>query len=250
MPRPFWNASRWNDSRVVTLLLTLLPTVLVVVGVTWVIGTNPELRGGFTEAWGVLMAGDPEALLDWLRGFGVWAPVVSALLQVAAAVFPPGPSFVLSMANAMLFGFVWGALLSLGTQILAALVCFGLARIIGRPGVARIFRPEKLDKMDAFMARRGVMAVFLGRIIPFINPDLVSYAAGVSAMRPLRFTLALGAGAIPSVLFYSVIGAYALEFAPGVLVLVLAASFIPLIGLFFYVRLRKERGGDETPPLG
>lgn len=238
-------SDRSTPSRRVVVFLTLLPTLMIVGGVLSVVGFSPELREGLHGAWGLLMSGDPDALRDWMLGFGVWAPVISGLLQVAGAIFPPGPSFVLAIANAMLFGFFWGGLLTLSTQIVAALACFWLARVIGRPGVARIVRAERLDQMDAFMGRHGRLAVFIGRIVPFINPDLLSYAAGVSSMPAGRFATALAAGAVPSVLFYSFIGASAFDLAPRILLLVVLASSLPLLVLIFFARR-----GDGLRGLG
>jgi uncharacterized membrane protein YdjX (TVP38/TMEM64 family) len=233
-------------ARLGVLAITLLPTLLIVGGVGLAVVRNPEWMDGLRDAWGVLMAGDPDGLRRWILQFGAWAPVVSGLLQIAAAIFPPGPSFVIAIANAMVFGFVWGGLLTLGTQIVAGLTCFGLARVIGRPGVARIVGGAKLGRMDDFMARRGVAAVFIGRIVPFINPDLVSYVAGLSAMSIPRFSVALGAGALPSVLFYSFIGASALDLAPRVLWIVGIASTLPLLVVFWFWRRR----GDGLRGMG
>ncbi|MEX2528113.1 MAG: TVP38/TMEM64 family protein [Gemmatimonadota bacterium] len=235
-----------RSGRTLPMLLTLLPLLLVVCLVAGLFIFNPALRGEFAVAWGHLFDGETDALREWLLSYGAWAPVLSVLLQVSAAIFPPGPQFLLGIVNAMAFGLLWGGLLTLLSQLLAAVVCFGIARIVGRPGVIRIVDEEKLKKMDSFMARRGMLAVFLGRLIPFINPDLVSYAAGVTGIRWLPFLLAVGAGAIPSTLFYSVVGVTAVETTGWVVVMVGVATLAPLVLLVF---LRKRLPGRWTEPL-
>ncbi|TVP50191.1 MAG: TVP38/TMEM64 family protein [Gemmatimonadales bacterium] len=230
-------------SRSGPVMLALLPTVVVVGGVGALVGFNPSLRNEFLLAWGLLWDGDPDAIRAWMLGFGGWAPVVSAGLQVATSVFPPGPSFLLGIVNAMIFGPLLGGLLTFGSAILAAALCFGIARSIGRIGVERIVSEASLARVDAFMARRGMLAVFLGRIVPFINPDLVSYAAGVTGIRWAPFLVAMAAGSVPSTVFYTLVGTWAVDLAGWVLLVVGLASVLPLLGLILYRRryYRKRR---------
>jgi uncharacterized membrane protein YdjX (TVP38/TMEM64 family) len=227
-------------SRTGPVALSLLPAVLLGVALTILLVRSPELRSEFSLAWSLLIQGEPEALQAWLLDFGVWAPVVSGLLQIVTSVFPPGPSFLLGIVNAMVFGPVLGGLLTFGTALVAAAVCFGIARLIGRPGVERLVSEEKLRRMDDFMARRGMLAIFLGRIIPFINPDLVSYAAGVTGIRWLPFLVAMAAGSFPSTVFYSIIGAAAVETTGWIVGLVVASTLVPLVLLWIY--RRRARG--------
>lgn len=223
-------------SRTGPILLSLLPAVLLLLALAAVVVGSPTIRTEFATAWGLLLQGKPEAIREWLLGFGAWAPVVSGLLQIATSVFPPGPSFLLGIVNAMLYGPWLGGLLTLSTALVAAAVCFGIARVVGRPGVERLVSEEKLRRMDDFMARRGMIAVFLGRLIPFINPDLVSYAAGVTGIRWVPFLVSMAAGSVPSTVFYSVVGATALEATGTVVLMVAASTLLPLLLLLLYRR--------------
>ena len=216
-------------------LLALLPALLLL-GAFGALLLHPGFRGELSNVWGLLLDGDPEPLRVWLLGFGVWAPVVSGLLQVATSVFPPGPSFVVAIANAMLFGMIWGGLLTFVTALLAAAICFGIARVVGRPGVERLISERSLARMDGFMARRGFLTVLIGRLIPFINPDVGSYAAGVTGIRWIPFIIAIAAGSLPATVFYSIVGATAVEASGWVMLVVFLASSVPLFGLFFFRR--------------
>lgn len=233
--------------------LAALPALLLVGGVLVLVAGNPVLRGEFLLAWELLWEGEPEALREWLLSHGAWAPVLSALLQVATSVFPPGPSFLLAIANAMVFGAFWGSLLTLATALLAAAVCFGIARGVGRPGVERIVSVERLERVDGFMERRGMLAVFLGRLVPFINPDLVSYAAGVTRIGWIPFLVAMTAGTVPSTAFYTLVGTAAVEATGWVVVAVGIGSLGPLLLLLLFRRhfhrwKRRGKGPDTEPP--
>jgi uncharacterized membrane protein YdjX (TVP38/TMEM64 family) len=216
-------------------LLALLPALLLAAALAGLL-LRPGFRAELVIVWELLLDGDPEPLRAWLLGFGVWAPVVSALLQIATSVFPPGPSFVVAIANAMLYGALLGGLLTFVTALLAAAVCFGIARVVGRPGVERLISERTLARMDGFMERRGILAVFLGRVIPFINPDVVSYAAGVTGIRWVPFLLAIAAGSVPATIFYSVLGATAAEASGWVILLVSVSSLVPFVLLVVFRR--------------
>lgn len=244
------SASGGRTHRSLAIGLSLVPTVLLVGGGVAFFLLYPEAREQAATGWELLWQGEAEPLRDWLLSFGVWAPVISALLQVATSVFPPGPSFILGIVNAMIFGLLPGALLTFGTALGAAAICFGIARLVGRPGVVRLVSEERLERMDGFMRRHGILAVFLTRLIPFINPDVVSYAAGVTGMRWFPFLLGVGAGSVPAVIFYSVIGATAVEASGWVIGMVLAATIVPLLlialwGRTFWERFSEARNSGD-----
>ncbi len=234
---------RTRGSRTIPILLSLLPAVLLGLAFAAALVASPELRDEMVTAWDLLVAGEPEPLSEWLLEFGIWAPVISGLLQLVTSIFPPGPSFILSIVNAMLYGVFWGGLLTFVTALVAAAVCFGIARVVGRPGIERLVSRPTLEKVDGFMERRGMLAVFLARLIPFINPDVASYAAGVTGIRWLPFLLGMGAGALPATAFYSIIGATAVEASGWVIGAVGVGAVVPLIVL---VIIRKRLFGGEA----
>jgi uncharacterized membrane protein YdjX (TVP38/TMEM64 family) len=225
---------------------------LLLLGVVAVCGIAIGLGMGWisigeraTEGWRLLLIGEPTGLRDWLLDFGIWAPIASGLLQILSSLIPFLPGFVLSIANAMLYGALLGGLLTFSTSLLAAATCFAIARVAGRTAVERIVPPLALARVNRFVDHNGGWAVFWGRLLPFINPDVVSYAAGLTRLGWVRFLGAMAAGAVPATIFYSVLGAAAVEVAPGAILLVTAATLLPLLALFFLRRRVFSSGGSE-----
>lgn len=172
---------------------------------------SADLRDAAGRAIGIMATADIDAaiaaLIDYLRSFGIWAPVVSAALMVLQSVAAPIPAFLLTFANGMLFGWFWGAALSWSSAMAGAALCFGLARVLGRPAVERLAGGSAvLTATDRFFDHFGLHSILVARLLPFVSFDVVSYAAGLTPMRFSRFLIATGIGQLPATLLYSWLG--------------------------------------------
>lgn len=172
-----------------------------------------------------------QSLQYWLQSFGPWAAVVSAALIIGQAIVAPIPANFIVITNGLVFGTVWGALLSWGSTLAGASLCFFVSKLFGRPIAFKLVGPA-LTRAEKFFHRYGGRAVFVVRIMPFVPFDAISYAAGLVGVPFSRFFLATAVGTIPSMLLYSYLGSIAfkgfawllLGIAAGVLVLVVMAS--------------------------
>ena len=204
---------------------------------------------GFREetnrALGILGRGDVAGLRDYIVSFGLWAPVVSCFLMVLQALAAPVPSFLITFANGLAFGVFWGWMLSLFGHVLAAAVCFGLSRALGRGPVEVLVGRTGLESADRWFERWGTYAVFAGRLLPGVAFDAISYAAGLTRMRFGGFTLATALGILPQTLLYSYLGRRAPEYVG--LFLITSGLVILGVAVFALMKSRKERcgaGGD------
>jgi uncharacterized membrane protein YdjX (TVP38/TMEM64 family) len=125
--------------------------------------------------------------------------------MILQAIIAPIPGNVIVVANGLVFGPIWGGLLSWTTNLIAASLCFGLSKTFGKPFAARVVG-QSLENAERFFRKYGMHAVFVVRIMPFVPFDGVSYAAGVVGVPYSRFLLATAIGIIPSTLVYSYIG--------------------------------------------
>jgi uncharacterized membrane protein YdjX (TVP38/TMEM64 family) len=99
--------------------------------------------------------------------------VVSALL---GAIFVPGP--ILAAGSGVLFGPVLGTFVTLGSTVGTATVTSLLGRRAGRDSARALLGPERADRIDAQIERRGLWAVVGQRFVPGISDALASYAFG------------------------------------------------------------------------
>lgn len=196
-------------------------------------------RSEVNQALGLLGRGDIAGLRDYILSFGLWAPVASCFLMVLQALVAPVPSFLITFANGLAFGVFWGWMLSLFGHVLAAAVCFGISRSLGRVPVEVLVGRTGLQSADRWFARWGVYAVFVGRLIPGVAFDVISYAAGLTRMRFRSFILATTLGIFPQTFLYSYLG----QRAPEYVGLFLLTSGLVVAGVVAVavVRYRRER---------
>lgn len=149
---------------------------------------------------------DVEAVKSYILSFGIWAPIISFILMVFQSIAAPLPAFLITFANAGLFGWIKGALLSWSSAMAGAALCFYIGRFFGRTAVERLTSNFALKNIDVFFEKYGKYAVLIARLLPFISFDIVSYAAGLTSMSFWSFFWATGFGQLPATIIYSYVG--------------------------------------------
>ena len=205
-------------------------------------------RAETNRALGILGRGDVAGLRDYIVSFGVWAPVASCFLMVLQALAAPVPSFLITFANGLAFGVFWGWMLSLFGHVLAAAVCFGVSRGLGRTPVEVLVGRTGLESADRWFERWGTFAVFAGRLVPGVAFDAISYAAGLTRMRFGGFMLATTLGVLPQTFLYSYLGRRAPEYV-GLFLFTTALAALGVL-VFALVRHAKRRGEPEESRPG
>ena len=154
----------------------------------------------------VLSSADVDAVIDLIRSFGPWAMAVSFLLMVFQSVIAPLPAFLITFANAAVFGWWQGALLSWSSAMTGAALCFLISRALGRDAVEKIAGQGTLKSVEGYFEKYGSRTILVCRLLPFVSFDAVSYFAGLTPMRFWPFFLATGLGQLPATVIYSYVG--------------------------------------------
>jgi len=187
--------------RVYLVILTLCLAAGVVGGLIF-LSRWPEASA---LASGIEIYGNIQRLKIFILSFGLWAPVISAFLMVAQSVVLFLPAFPIFVVNALVFGPVWGFLLSWGSAVTGSIVCFSIARNLGRPVVQRLVNPAHLETADRVLKKYEKYVILLFGFVPVISFDVISYAAGLTLLTYGEFILLLLAAQVPSALFYTLL---------------------------------------------
>lgn len=201
-------------------------------------------RAFLKEVFRVFATGDFQKLKDFVASYGPYAAAISFLLMVLQSVVAPLPAFLITFANAALFGFWKGALLSWSSAMVGAALCFFIARSLGREAVGKLTSKGALKNIDDFFKRHGKQSILIARLLPFISFDIVSYAAGLSSVSFLGFWVATGLGQLPATLVYSYVGGFltggAKLLVTGLLIL-FALAFLIGLGKQVYTERQKSK---------
>lgn len=223
---------------------TTIAKIAFVVLVALVYFFVPPVNRTVNEFATVLSSLDLDRIKEYILSFGVWAPIISFLLMVFQSVAAPLPAFLITFANATLFGWKWGALLSWSSAMVGAILCFYIARIFGRETVEKLTTKTALKEVDAFFDRYGEYAILIARLLPFVSFDFVSYGAGLTAVSLFSFLWATGLGQLPATIVYSYVGGMltggAKLFVTGLLILFSVSVLIFLIKKVYNDRTKKS----------
>lgn len=168
--------------------------------------TQPTYKNTVDDICRTFATGDFTVMRDFVAHYGAQAAVVSFFLMVFQSVAAPLPAFLITFANANLFGWWQGAILSWTSAMAGAALCFYIARIMGRDVVEKLTSSAGLKSVDDFFARHGKQSILIARLLPFISFDFVSYAAGLTSMSFMGFLIATGIGQLPATIVYSYVG--------------------------------------------
>lgn len=182
-----------------------------------------------------------------------WQTSPLAPLAVIAAYVAGGllvvPVMLLIAVTAAVFGPVTGMLYALAGAIASAATTYAIGRRLGRDTVRRL-AGHRLNRLSQRLAKRGVLAILLVRLLPVAPYSIVNLVAGASHIGWRDFLLGTVLGLAPGIVMATVFVDRAIEAIrhPGpltYLVLCIIAGVIVLAG--FAVRRWLRPGADAAP---
>lgn len=168
--------------------------------------TITPIRDTMKEIFRMFASGDFTVVKEFVASYGIYAGMISFGLMIFQSVAAPLPAFLITFANASLFGWWKGAILSWTSAMAGAALCFFIARILGRDIAEKLTSKAGLAQIDTFFEKYGKNTILICRLLPFVSFDIVSYAAGLTSMSFGSFMIATGIGQLPATIVYSYVG--------------------------------------------
>lgn len=201
---------------------------------------------GLAGAAAVLPLDRLPEFVDRLGVAGVLAAIPLGALLLSGLV----PRSAISLACGALFGPMLGAACALGAALLAATGTFTVGRWLGREAVAGWCRRwNRLGRLDALTARRGLLAVIVVRLMPVAPFGVIGYVYGASSVRVRHYLVGTLLAGLPATFSYTALGAAttsAGRFHPLTLVPT-ATGFLVMAAVAIHVR-RTRRDPELRPP--
>lgn len=226
----------------VILLIIIIACILIYMFV-------PKVNSTINDIFKMFATGDFQVVKEFVAQYGAYAMAVSFLLMILQSVIAPLPAFLITFANANLFGWWQGAILSWSSAMAGAAVCFYIARILGRDVVEKLTSKTGLKQIDDFFDKYGKHSILIARLLPFISFDIVSYAAGLTSMGFCGFFIATGIGQLPATIVYSYVGGMltggARLFVTGLLILFALSVLIILIRQIYLSKKNNNKTNEN-----
>lgn len=164
-----------------------------------------------------------EETVEWMKTEGsVWAAAIGIFLLITD-FFLPIPSSLVMIYNGMLFGPLWGALLSLIGGLGASFTGYYAGRS-GKKYLLKFIPKTEIERSEQFFSKWGLPVIAITRPVPLLSEagSVVAGMSGVSKKNMLGYSLL---GLVPSSIIYAITGAYALDIEGGIV------SFAIVIGI-------------------
>ena len=175
-----------------------------------------------------------EAVLNFFQEYPSFALISSLAISVLIAVIGIIPSFFITAANILFFGFWQGIAVSFAGESLGAVVAFYLYRRGFKKGAGQ--KLEKYKTVKALLQAEGGKAFWLIlslRLIPFIPSGLVTFASAIGRVSFFTFLIASSLGKLPALLLEGYAVYQVTEFGwQGKVILTIAAIAI----LYFTIK--------------
>lgn len=148
-----------------------------------------------------------EDMQDYIKGFGVAAPLALTLFQAFQVVVPVVPGYLGCAAGALAFGSTVGFLCNYIGISIGSIIAFFLAERFGLDIVLTMF-PEKMyekwsKRLEKSKSYSGFL--FLATLLPLFPDDFLCYFSGLMRMNRRRFIWIIILGKPWCILAYSIL---------------------------------------------
>lgn len=163
--------------------ILIVVLLLCIAAYLWI----PGVHSAMNRVFKMFASGDFTVVRDFVASYGVYAALISFLLMIFQSIAAPLPAFLITFANANLFGWWKGAILSWSSAMAGAALCFYIAKILGRDVAEKLTSKAGLEQIDTFFERYGKNTILICRLLPFVSFDIVSYEPVLLRCHLLRF---------------------------------------------------------------
>ena len=141
----------------------------------------------------------PEQMRNTLNSFGWKGVLIFMLLQVLQVVVAAIPGEITQLAGGYIYGTWLGTLYSLSGIVLGSVLVFYVSRLLGYSLVKTFVSKKNLEKFDFMInSNKSEITMFLLFLIPGIPKDILTYLAGLTPIKPLRFFIIITIGRLPA----------------------------------------------------
>lgn len=145
-----------------------------------------------------------ESLQEFLKSYGIWAPMMFMLLQIIQIVIPVIPGGITTAFGVVMFGPLWGFVYNYISICIGSMLVFFISRFFGKEIVLSIFGEESFEKYGKWLNHDKYDRFFAWAILlPVAPDDFLCYFSGLTNMKFSTFAKIILFCKPPSIFIYS-----------------------------------------------
>lgn len=148
-----------------------------------------------------------ESLQNYIKGFGIAAPLMLTVFQAAQVVFPVLPGYLGCAAGAIAFGSITGFWCNYIGISLGSIIAYFLARKYGIGIVTAMFPEKQYEKWSRRIenSKSYELFLFIAMLLPLFPDDFLCYFSGLIKMNRRKFIWIIILGKPWCILAYSIL---------------------------------------------
>lgn len=148
-----------------------------------------------------------ESLQNYMKGFGIVAPLILTAFQALQVVVPVLPGYLGCAAGAIAFGSMTGFWCNYIGISLGSIIAYFLARKFGVEIVTAMFSRKQYDKWSRRIeaSKSYERFLFIATLLPLFPDDFLCYFSGLMKMNSKKFIWIIILGKPWCILTYSIV---------------------------------------------
>jgi uncharacterized membrane protein YdjX (TVP38/TMEM64 family) len=138
-----------------------------------------------------------EALKEWVRNAGAWGPLALLGVQAGQIVAAPIPGVFVPLIAGVLYGPLWGSVLTAIGTVIGSTAAFAIGRGAGRKVAERWIGEAALDQAQNAIRGKRWLALIPLFLFPFSPADALCFMSGIAGVGWPQFLMAVLFGRIP-----------------------------------------------------
>lgn len=184
-----------------------------------------------------------ENLQSHVERFGAFGPALYILIKMSTIIVAPIGGSPLYVAAIPLFGFTNALIYAFIADTAAYIIVFYLSRRYGQKIVKRMIPEKAWSILEKVLYRLGTWRGLVGvRLVLIGMGDMISYAAGLTAIPFKHYFWVTLPFIITNILFFTLLGHFIIEYKWVWLVIL---ALLACAGLFILFKPAKQEGVDN-----
>ncbi len=171
-----------------------------------------------------------EALKTYVQVYGGIGVFLAMIIQAILVIIPS--EGVLLLAGSLMNP--WSVALWAGFgSIAGASISFWIGKKGGRPIVKKLLGEATLNFIDNWVKKWGNKSILIGRLIPFVPYDPISYISGATKIKFKDFSIWNAIGTFPRAIMFAFLGSFFFNFEIFGMIFVIALCVLILVANFY-----------------